>query len=115
MVKLEYSSNNSGGSWWLDDEDWKKLEAAGWKVNWVKDDPYHKGAERWLGCLAKEASKEFETPDEGIEEWKTITGQDPWAEGCNCCGVPHNFSYEDAKGNTHYPQVRRENSFDGWG
>ena len=30
---VEYITNNSGGSWWLsDDDDWKALEAAGWKV-----------------------------------------------------------------------------------
>jgi len=33
-MKVEYSSNNSGGAWWLKDEDWKALEAAGWKVVW---------------------------------------------------------------------------------
>ena len=33
-MKVEYSSNNSGGGWWLKDEDWKALEAAGWKVEW---------------------------------------------------------------------------------
>ena len=32
-MKIVYSSNNSGGSWWLSDEDWKKLEAAGWNVD----------------------------------------------------------------------------------
>ncbi len=32
---IEYDSNNSGGSWWLDDDDWKALEKAGWKVEWV--------------------------------------------------------------------------------
>ena len=32
---VEYESNNSGGSWWLKDEHWKALEAAGWKVQWA--------------------------------------------------------------------------------
>jgi hypothetical protein len=32
---VEYSSNNSGGSWWLSDQNWKDLEAAGWKVVWA--------------------------------------------------------------------------------
>jgi len=32
--RVEYDSNNSGGGWWLDDEDWRKLEVAGWTVNW---------------------------------------------------------------------------------
>lgn len=30
----EYSSNNSGGQWWLSDEDWYKLEKGGWIVAW---------------------------------------------------------------------------------
>lgn len=33
-MKIEYSSNNSGGRWWLKDEDWKALEDAGWEVIW---------------------------------------------------------------------------------
>ena len=32
---VEYNSNNSGGHWWLTDDDWKALEAAGWKVQWA--------------------------------------------------------------------------------
>lgn len=33
-MKVEYSSTNSGGGWWLEDKDWKALEKAGWRVNW---------------------------------------------------------------------------------
>src|SRR5690348_13992879 len=33
---VEYDSNNSGGSWWLNDEDWIALEKAGWKVEWAR-------------------------------------------------------------------------------
>jgi len=33
-VFVEYRSNNSGGEWWLKDDDWKKLEKAGWDVKW---------------------------------------------------------------------------------
>lgn len=32
---VEYRSNNSGGKWWLSDQDWKALEDAGWKVEWA--------------------------------------------------------------------------------
>ena len=32
--RVEYNSNNSGGNWWLSDDDWRKLEAAGWTVAW---------------------------------------------------------------------------------
>lgn len=31
---IEYSSNNSGGRWWLTDAQWKALERAGWEVEW---------------------------------------------------------------------------------
>lgn len=31
---VEYSSNNSGGSWWLKDKDWLALEKGGWSVKW---------------------------------------------------------------------------------
>jgi hypothetical protein len=34
MAKIEYSSNNSGGGWWLTDENWRDLERAGWLVEW---------------------------------------------------------------------------------
>lgn len=33
---VEYSANNSGGHWWLTDEDWYALEKAGWKIAWNK-------------------------------------------------------------------------------
>lgn len=33
-MRVEYSSNNSGGSWWLKDKDWVALEKAGWTVIW---------------------------------------------------------------------------------
>lgn len=36
MSYVEYDSNNSGGRWWLKDEDWFALEKAGWKVGWFK-------------------------------------------------------------------------------
>ncbi len=96
-MKVTYSSNNSGGRWWLKDEDWKKLEAAGWTVNWVKDDKNRyigrdPGNERWLGALATEASIEVESIDVAIAKWEYVTGKDAFAKGCSCCGQPHNFS-----------------------
>lgn len=35
---VEYSANNSGGNWWLNDAQWKALEAGGWKVNWASQE-----------------------------------------------------------------------------
>jgi hypothetical protein len=117
---ITYDSNNSGGRWWLKDEDWLALEEAGWKVDWAKDWPndrinygdYKKSGrdtveetipgskkkrvvespDRYLGALAREASKEVASFREGIAEWERITGEDATALGCSCCGTPHSFS-----------------------
>lgn len=100
---VEYSTNNSGGSWWLGDKDWYALEKAGWKVQWIKDEkPLKIGGRlstigmadkdgRWLGALAKRASKRFPSVKAAVEEFERITGQRASDEGCNCCGAPHTF------------------------
>jgi len=82
-MKIEYFSNNSGGSWWLSDEDWKNLEAAGWTVYWAK--------EKGHSALAMNASKDFPDMDSAIREWEEVTGQDASDQGCECCGPPHSF------------------------
>lgn len=108
-MKLEYSSNNSGGSWWLSDDDWKALENAGWTVEWAKDSdrPYFRADEngRWLGALATRASVETDNVEHSVQEWERITGACASDEGCNCCGPPHSFSYEDGEGHYHYMTV----------
>ena len=102
MLELTYPS--SGGSGWLEDKDWKALEKAGWVVSWYRDyksDGTKAGdllarmraPGRWLGALASEASKSFETPAEAMREFEKITGQVVSDEGCNCCGAPHSFSW----------------------
>lgn len=95
-MKVKYSSNNSGGFWWLKDEDWFNLEANGWTVEWMRDNPNYRAGEdgRYLGALAWYAYKEFPTIEMAEAEFEWITGQDPLEEGCYCCGQPHNF-YED--------------------
>ena len=95
-MRVRYSSNNSGGEWWLNDKDWKALEAAGWEVKWFRDSAIRESGRydvmanarktgRWLGALAAEASKEFETPADAIREWEKITGKDAGEDGCSCC------------------------------
>lgn len=128
METITYSSNNSGGDWWLEDKDWIALEKAGWLVEWggsyfckSRWDKVPKGKpepcasndeckghrkydsakeaenDRWLGALAKEATKPFEGTDrrecvqKAIREFEKVTGADLSAEGCNCCGTPHTF------------------------
>ena len=80
---VEYSSNNSGGDWWLTDDDWKKLEQAGWIVQWRE--------ERFLGALAMYATYQCKSREEAVESFAQTTGKDPYAEGCWCCGPPHEF------------------------
>jgi hypothetical protein len=132
---LTYDTNNSGGRWWLTDQDWEKLATAGWIVHWVhdpkqvhpdnipdptdKDDPHnwdnnfgghtHQYSEGyrlvpairegdWLGAGAKSASKRFVHPDDGVQEWESLTGQDSHTQGCISCGPPHSFSWEPDDG-----------------
>jgi len=100
-MKVEYSSNNSGGDWWLTDENWRALEAAGWEVAWFamsKDifAPYKDG--RWLGALATRATREGLSLRAAADEWVRVTGLDPTAAGCPCCGQPHTFTEYDDQG-----------------
>jgi hypothetical protein len=100
---VEYESNNSGGDWWLSDDDWHALEAAGWEVEWFKDKPPFassmKEDGRWLGALARRARKPGATSiREAAEEWERITGECATDAGCACCGQPHSFTlYRDGE------------------
>jgi hypothetical protein len=102
-MRVEYSSNNSGDSWWLKDDDWKALEKAGWKVDWQKDvkpELFKADAEgRWLGALATHASKNnCASLKEAVDEWEKITGACSTDAGCPCCGQPHYFTLYDDEG-----------------
>lgn len=105
-MRLEYSTNNSGGSWWLNDADWLALEAAGWDIEWYEDREDRKmldrmkpgQKQRFLGALAGGASKQVSTTNEAndaITEFERVTGQNVDDEGCNCCGRPHYFTLYD--------------------
>jgi len=73
MVVVGFSHTNSGGSYWLSVDHLNRLRDAGWESD---------------GC---EWYKPFPTYADGIAEWEEITGQDPDAEGCECCGPPFTF------------------------
>jgi hypothetical protein len=99
---VEYSANNSGGRWWLTDQNWLALEQAGWKVRWYRDDEdgiYKTGEDgRWLGALASHAERRGLTLGAAIREWEQVTGQNSSALGCSCCGTPHSFTRYNAQG-----------------
>ena len=90
-MKVEYDSNNSGGSWWLSDNDWLNLEKAGWTVHWQKDSKFNSGRERFLGALATSATVEADSVEHAIRMWQEVIQQDPEEAGCPCCGQPHSF------------------------
>ena len=99
-MKVIYQSENSGGSWWLEDSDWIALEKAGWIVDWAKEGerfvyPDEDGVPRYMGCLAWSAFREGLSLFDAIEEWEKITGQDAYESGCECCGDPHYFCVEE--------------------
>lgn len=95
-VLVEYRAINSGGSWWLDDKDWKALEKAGWTVMWATaggPGVAGRGKEaRYMGALASTALVLTSSLADAIRSWEKAVGQDSTDEGCNCCGPPHCFS-----------------------
>ena len=109
-ILIEYTTNNSGGSFWLKTKDWKKLEKAGWKLfgydNFVYVDGDYKYGKDGLpekkesnekdmfGQYAHYGFKFFSSIKEALEEFEKLTGQDVSDEGCNCCGAPHSFSWD---------------------
>lgn len=110
---VEYSSNNSGGSWWLTDADWVALEKAGWIVDWVKDREGESA--RWLdkddptrtlGALATYACLKTDNLREAIRSWEAAVDQQASALGCSCCGPPHYFSQRKGKewGDSYSPE-----------
>jgi hypothetical protein len=125
----EYKSNNSGGRWWLTDDQWKALEKAGWVIAWMTHGCRYVGRDcerntdgtpklypigelteqpgvgradedgRWLGALATEAYRSGLSMREAVDEWIRITGENPLDAGCPCCGNPHTFTEYDNAGN----------------
>jgi hypothetical protein len=98
---IEYNSNNSGGRWWLTDDGWRNLAQAGWIVGWHAEMEHFIGSVdaegRWLGTLASSARRYGVSLRVATAEWQDVTGQDPEATGCTCCGSPHSFCAYDAE------------------
>lgn len=107
---IEYYSNNSGGSDWLDEKQWKALKKAGWRLFGFRDFIFDNRGQYALDKKGlpkrkkpqidkdtKYAFKRFDSIDEAIKEFEKLTGEDSDVEGCECCGKPHCFR--------HYSQV----------
>lgn len=83
---IEYSSNNSGGSWWLDKKDWIALEKAGWTVQWGSlyfcKSKYRLTGEKTPNYKFKEcASSEVCKGHRLFKSYKDMTNNDTWL-GC---------------------------------
>jgi hypothetical protein len=104
--EVDFSENNSGGSWWLDGKDYTALYLAGWKSD--EDSRYDGRPYR--------VTKRFTAPTErlaesmAIDEWERITGASAQEEGCNCCGQPYNFytSQVNSDGSDEFSEAVRE-------
>ena len=113
MKLFEYSTNNSGGDWWLTKENWENLEKNGWRVIWCdRERPtYDNGKLKWDAngfpkteqvpdkmyagwCIAHYAYKYFISHEEAVEDFERWSGQDYEEKGCPCCGNPHSI-YEE--------------------
>lgn len=118
-IPVEYSSNNSGGSWWLKPKDWVALKKAGWKLfghgDYAYKDGYNIPDKNGLPSYKSEipkteqdveeypflrsdktpydAYKLFDNIQEAIIEFEKLTDQNVTDEGCNCCGPPHSFTW----------------------
>ena len=98
---VEYDSNNSGGHWWLKDENWEQLRKAGWEPEGRELVFGNSPDGRWLGALYHSATITItaRTPKQAlraaIQSWEAATSMDASDEGCNCCGPPHTFKIEN--------------------
>lgn len=79
---VEYSHNNSGGIDWMNENDWKKLEEAGWILSERSTYSNKVYSAKRIGLSLHDA----------IVEWESVTFLNAAAEGCNCCGRPHSFT-----------------------
>ena len=107
MKVYELSENNSGGSWWLNRAQYEALHKAGWYYA-----PYYDDStcltnldEPFLGGDAPYGWRhrtrvEAESLQAAVESFEAATGEDFFAQGCNCCGVPFSIT---AIGEDGYP------------
>lgn len=97
MARYTLHENNSGGRWWLDKSDYEALFAAGWTYERPEDFGFGSPDEPFCGGDApygwrSNTSLEAGSLQEAVESFESVTGQDFFAEGCNCCGAPFSLT-----------------------
>jgi hypothetical protein len=92
MHTIHLHQNNSGGYFWLSDEQFDALLADGWRVA---------SGLNFGGRAAQDLLLDVPVADERAAitiaqiEFQRVTGEDPNAIGCTCCGPPFHFDIED--------------------
>jgi hypothetical protein len=105
MRTYEFSENNSGGSWWLNKQQYEALFAAGWTYtpseydlevghdkNGFLNDKGDTVPYGWRHGLRFEA----ESIKDAVQSWEDATGENLFAGGCPCCGPPFYISSVDS-------------------
>jgi len=99
--KYELQENNSGGDWWLTEQDYKNLFAAGWKLPKDWDKPSYEGDEPWEPFCGgapvphgwrRSTYIRASSIGEAIRSFETATGRSFYERGCSCCGAPFAIS-----------------------
>lgn len=99
-MKVKFSENNSGGSWWLGRKDYEALFAAGWRYQELESTSYCDYSKPFLDRSSDPVPYgwrhstvgEFASLREAVESFERATGKDFFEEGCNCCGAPFSIS-----------------------
>lgn len=101
-MRVTFSENNSGGSWWLDAKDYfNLLESGKWGLAESSIMAPFGGDLEFE--LRHHLVGEFESIDAAIAHWQSITGESANTEGCECCGPPYTFYYGEQNGGPiHY-------------
>lgn len=86
---IEFSENNSGGSFWLSEENYQALKDIGWEGEGIVP------GERYAGRTLTRTGVSRRV---ALAEFEDATGWSPYEEGCDCCGQPFNFYEYDENG-----------------
>ena len=108
-MKVEFSENNSGGGWWLSRAQYEAMFAAGWHYE-TSDYDIEKGYDDGVPYGWRHNTVgEFDTLRNAVEAFELATGEDFFAQGCPCCGVPFSMSSDNdyVSGNSVVSDVRR--------
>jgi len=90
--RITFSENNSGGTWWLQQEHYDKLFAAGWHPGRTSYNGSVRGAHRIIVLDAIDEGVANTTAyNMAVLEWEKLTGENSDDPGCSCCGAPYQF------------------------